>query len=168
MSTQPIGDISNLIKKSTSKPKKPSRIEVLEGRVATLESALETLIRELTALRADVKSLRTPTEKAPPKATAKPTATPKATGKPKRKTFHPWDDPEILKDLEACRPQILQLLSDGKQITKQGCADALSINANLAGRTLSYMMTVKKELQMISPPKTPDDPDPKKRFRLKT
>lgn len=165
-----IGNITNLITKKTSAPKRsPSRIEVLEGRVGTLESALETVISELTALRSEVKGLSKPAPKAKatPKPTAKPTASPTGRKTSKRKTFAPWDDPEILKDIEASRPRILELLSDGQQITKQGCAETLGMDLTLAGRTLSYMMTVKKEIVMIEPPKTPDDPDPKKRFRLK-
>lgn len=161
-----IGDISNLISKPAMKPKKPpSRIEVLEGRVATLESALKTVLSELTALRADVEGLKTSTAKPPATETApKPPSPPKVSKRP-RST--PWDDMEIRLQLEAVRPRILELLSDGEQITKQGCADALNIAATLAGRTLSYMMTQTKEITMISPPKTEDDPDPKKLFRLK-
>ena len=144
-------------------------LEALAGRVSTLESALETLISELTALRAEVKRLSKPAPKAKatPKPQEKPTAAATPPKKEKRKPFAPWDDPEILKAIEASRPRILELLDGEKEITKQGCAEALNIDASLAGRTLSYMMTVKKEIVMIEPPKTPDDPDPKKRFRLK-
>ena len=192
-----IGNISNLIEKKQSKPPTPpSRIEVVEGRVATLESALKTVLSELTALRADVEGLKTsrtdapqgnpgfprpsetakPQKEPPPKEnTAKPTQTstkrdakPPPPPKSKRPRSGPWDDPDIRKELEACRPRILELLSDGQQITKQGCADALGIDASLAGRTLSYMMTQTNEVRMISPPKTPEDPDPKKIFRLIT
>lgn len=176
--SEQIGDISNLISKSTSKPKPkpPSRIEMLEGRVATLESALKTVLSELTALRADVERLKTSTAK-PPKentASAKRDAKPPATAtetkpppqkKSKRTPSGPWDDKEIRLQLESVRPRILELLETEKQITKQGCADALGIDASLAGRTLSYMMTQRNEITMISPPKTPEDPDPKKRFR---
>ena len=187
---QQIGDISNLISKKTSKPKPkpPSRIEVLEGRVATLESALQTVLSELTALRSDLErpseTAKPPKETPPKENTATPTQTPaKRDGKPtgtetetkppppkksKSTRSGPWDDPKIRSDLEACRPRILELLKTEKQITKQGCADALGIDASLAGRTLSYMMTQTNEITMISPPKTPEDPDPKKRFRLKT
>lgn len=171
----PIGNINNLISQKTSpprSPKNPSRIEVLEGRVATLESALQTVVKELTSLRAEVqRKPESPKETAPPKTeVSKPSAaaapsptTPKA----KRKSVQPWDNPETLKALEACRPKILELLSDGTEITKAGCADVLGIDASLAGRTLSYMMTVKKEIEMISPPATEADPDPKKIFRRK-
>ena len=176
-----IGDISNLISKKTSKPPKPpSRIELLEGRVATLESAVQTVLSELTALRADVEGLKTATSK-PPENTATPTETsekrdakppptetetkPPPPPKSKRTRSGPWDDPEIRQDIEACRPRILELLKTEKEITKQGCADALGIDASLAGRTLSYMMTQTNEIRMISPPKTEADPDPKKIFR---
>lgn len=170
----PIGNINNLISKKTSPPrsaKPPSRIEVLEGRVATLESALQTVLEELTALRGSVDRLKPPkVSPAPPKpdapreASAKPLEKTKVS-KPKPKV--PWDDPDIRKDLEAVRPRLLELLSDGAETTKQGCAEALNIDASLAGRTLSYMMTQTKEIVMISPPPTEADPDPKKRFRLK-
>ena len=191
--TQNIGSIENLIRKKSPsrspKPKPPSRIELLEDRVATLESTLNKVLSELTALRADVEGLKTltatPPKETPPKENtakhtepsakvdAKPTPTETQTQPPPPKTSKrtrsgPWDDPEIRKELEAVRPRILELLSDGQQITKQGCADALNIAATLAGRTLSYMMTQTKEIEMISPPKTPADPDPKKLFRLKT
>lgn len=184
--SEQIGDISNLISKSPSKPKPkpPSRIEVLEGRVATLESALKTVLCELTSLRESVEGLRTSTSKPPKENTAKLTASAKRDAKlpateietkpapppkvSKRPRSVPWDDPEIKSELEACRPRILELLSSENQITKQGCADALNIAAVLAGRTLSYMMLHTKEITMTSPPKTPDDPDPKKIFRLKT
>ena len=186
-----IGDISNLISKSPSKPKPkpPSRIEVLEGRVATLESALKTVLSELTALRADVERLKTATAK-PPKETppkentaknTEPSATPAAKPPPtetetkppspkksKRTRSGPWNDPDIRNDIEACRPRILELLVEEKEITKAGCAEKLGIEASLAGRTLSYMMTQRNEITMISPPKNPEDPDPKKIFRLKT
>lgn len=172
----PIGNINNLISKKTSLPRSPknppSRIEVVEGRVATLESALKTVLSELTALRETVDRLKPPkVSPAPPKpdaprdASAKPREKTKVS-KPKQKL--PWDDPDIRQDIEACRPKILELLSDGNETTKQGCADALGIDVSLAGRTLSYMMTVKKEITMISPPATEADPDPKKIFRLKT
>ena len=204
----PIGDISGLISKKTSKPKPkpPSRIEVLEGRVATLESALKTVLSELTALRADVERLKTsrtaaetqfflvarPSETAKPpkepppkentatptqpsaKVDAKPPATETQTKPPpppkksKSPRSGPWDDPEIRKELEACRPRILELIETEKEITKAGCAEKLGIDASLAGRTLSYMMTQTNDVRMISPPKTPEDPDPKKRFRLIT
>lgn len=108
------------------------------------------------------KSKATPKRDGPPSAAQ--TQPPK---KETRKRVEPWDNPEIRKDIETCRPKILALLSNGAEITKQGCAEALGIDASLAGRTLSYMMTVKKEITMISPPPTQDDPDPKKRFRLK-
>ena len=173
MSNQQIGDISNLISpKKPSVPKKqPSRIEVLEARVATLEAALKTVLEELTALRETVDRMSHPTPKAkptPPVESEKsvPKAPPPAKVS-KRKTVQPWDDPETLKALEACRPRILELLSDQKETTKQGCADALGINSGLAGRTLSYMMTQTKEIIMIEPPKTEADPEPKKRFRRK-
>ena len=168
----PIGNINNLISQKSSAPnpkKPPSRIEVLEGRVETLESALQTVLEELTSLRADVQSKpESPKETATPKTAAKPPseATPPPP-KAKRKSVHPWDDPERLKALEACRPKILELLSDGNETTKQGCAEALGRDASLVGRTLSYMMTVKKEIEMISPPPTAADPDPKKIFRRK-
>lgn len=185
MNSPPIGNISNLINKSPSKPKpKPSsRIELLEGRVATLESALQTVLSELTALRESVDLLKTATATPPKENTATPTensakvdAKPPATetetkppppAKVSKRTpkRSPWDDPDIRKELEACRPQILRLLRAEKEITKQGCADTLGIDASLAGRTLSYMMTQTNEVRMISPPKNPEDPDPKKRFR---
>ena len=177
--SEQIGDISNLISKSTSKPKPkpPSRIELLEGRVATLESTLKTVLSELTALRESVErlSLKTATAKPPKENTATPTETsakqaakPPSPPKSKRTRSGTWDDPDIRKELEACRPRIRALLVEEKEITKQGCADALNIAATLAGRTLSYMMTQTNEIEMISPPKTEDDPDPKKIFRLKT
>ena len=197
---QQIGDISNLISKKTSKPKPtpPSRIEQLEDRVATLESTLNKVLSELTALREAVQrkpetsrtdapqgTVPRPSETAKPppkentatptqtsaKRAAKPPATETETKPPppkkgsKRPRSVPWDDPEIKSELEACRPRILELLGEEKQITKQGCADALGIDPALAGRTLSYMMTQTNEVRMISPPKTEDDPDPKKIFR---
>lgn len=190
MPNENIGDISNLISKSAPKPPKaPSRIEVLETRVETLETALKTVVKELTALRAEVKGLSLSKAKAspktdakppsaeppkpPPKATPKPDAPPDAAATPpeknsaKRKHKNLWDDPEILQELQACRQRLLEHLKTVGETTKQGCADALSINPRLAGRTLSYMVTVKKDIQMISPPKTEADPDPKKIFRLK-
>lgn len=204
--SEQIGNISNLVQKKQSKPPTPpSRIEVVEGRVATLESALKTVLSELTALREDVDRLKTSRTDAPqgkngfprPSETAKPpkepppkenTATPtdpsaKVEAKPpatetqtqppppkksKRTRSGPWDDPDIRKELEACRPRIRALLVEEKEITKAGCAEKLGIDASLAGRTLSYMMTQTNEVRMISPPKTPEDPDPKKRFRLIT
>ena len=190
MNSPPIGNISNLVRKPPSKPPKRSRIEVVEDRVSTLESALKTVLSELTALRADVEGLKTatakPQQETPPKEnTAKPTQTSaKPAVKPpstetetkpappqkvsKRPRSGPWDDPEVRQDIEACRPRILELIKTEKEITKQGCADALGIGASLAGRTLSYMMVQTNEITMISPKKTEDDPDPKKIFRLKT
>ena len=181
MNSPPIGNLSNLIEKKRAKPPTPpSRIELLEGRVATLEATVNKVLSELTALRADIeRKSKTATATPPKENTATPTETsekqavkPPATEtkppppkKSKRTRSGPWDDPEIRKELEACRPRILELLSDGQQITKQGCADALNIAATLAGRTLSYMMTQTHEVRMISPKKNPDDPDPKKRFR---
>ena len=201
MNSPPIGNISNLIGKKRAKPPQPpSRIEVLEGRVVTLESALQTVLSELTALREDIQRLKTSTArngkvgadavdaetettqttKPPKEKTGKPTQTsatpaakptetetepPPPPQKSKSTRSGPWNDPKIRSDLEACRPQILQLLRKEKEITKQGCADALGIDPTLAGRTLSYMMTETNEVRMISPPKTEDDPDPKKRFR---
>ena len=169
-----IGNINNLItqKKSAPRsPKTPSRIEVVEMRVDALESALQTVVKELTGLRETVERLKppkvspaTPKPDAPREASAKPREKNKVS-KPKPKL--PWDDPDIRSEMEACRPKILELLCDGNETTKQGCADALGIDASLTGRTLSYMMTVKKEIEMISPPATEADPDPKKRFRLK-
>ena len=174
-----IGNINNLISKkgSAPPPKPPSRIEVLEGRVATLESALQSVVKELTALRETFERQRSPKETATPKATAKQEAKspsddpqpppPKKVSK-RRETSAPWDNPEIREELEACRPRVLALLETQLEMTKQGCADALGIAGSLAGRTLSYMMTQTHEITMISPPKTPEDPDPKKIFRLKT
>lgn len=174
----PIGNINNLITRKASAPrdpKPPSRIEVVEKRVDTLESALQTVFKELTALRETVERQRRPKETATPKETGKHQASsPSEETQPREKTKVskpkqklPWDAPDIRKDIEAVRPKILELLSDGNEITKQGCADALNLDASLAGRTLSYMMTVKKEIEMISPPPTEDDPDPKKIFRRK-
>jgi len=169
-----IGNINNLISKKSSapQPKPPSRIEVVERRVDTLEATLKTVLEELTELRETVESQRRPKETATPKETAKQEAKSSSddTQPPptkKRKLIQPWDKPEIREAIEACRPRILKLLSDGKETTKQGCAEALGIEASVAGRTLSYMMSVKKEITMISPPVTETDPDPKKRFRLK-
>lgn len=172
MPKEHIGDISNLISKPPSKSgsksgtvpqKPPSRIEALEGRVASLESALKTVVKELTARRSDVKGLSDAKEKATPKTEAKPpseaTQTPptaKATvkrdgkptvtekptpkEKPTRKLIQPLDNPEILKAIEACRPKRLQLLCDEQEITKAGGAEALGLDASLVGRTLSYMI----------------------------
>ena len=172
-----IGNINNLIspKSSAPNPKKPSRIEVLEGRVATLESALQKVVKELTALRETIESQRSPKETATPKATAKQEAKSPSEETPppppkkvsKRPASAPWDNKEICQELEACRPRVRALLETQHEITKQGCADALGIAASLAGRTLSYMMTQSNEITMISPPPTENDPDPKKRFRLK-
>lgn len=168
-----IGDISNLISKSGSRsqslPKELSRIDILEDRVARLEVALEGVVKELTALRAAVqRKPESPTPKAIPTEVSKtPASEPKPPPKKKRKLVQPWDNPNIRRDLEACRPKILELLRDGAEITKAGCAETLDIDATLAGRTLSYLMTQTKEITMISPPPTQDDPDPKKRFRLK-
>ena len=140
------------------------------------------MISELTALREAVqRKPETSTTKPPKESTATPTdpsakrdAKPPATEtetkppppkKSKSTRSGPWDDPKVRSELEACRPRILELLKTEKQITKQGCADALGIDPTLAGRTLSYMMTQTNEITMISPKKTPDDPDPKKIFR---
>ena len=151
-----LGTLGDIMSDVPSVPKnEPITLAALAVRVETLESALQMVIEELTALRASVERLEKPSPKSK--------ATPKPTKPSKRKPFHPWDDPEILKELDACRPRILELLSDEKEITKQGCADVLNIDASLAGRTL----TVKKEIQMISSPPTQDDPNPKKRFCLK-
>ena len=170
-----IGNISNLISKKTSKPPKPpSRIEEVEGRVENLETALRTVLSELTALRSDLERLKTSTAKpteTSAKVDAKPPATETQPPPPKKSQparSGPWDDPKIRSDLEACRPRILELLKKEKEITKAGCAEKLGIDASLAGRTLSYMMTQTNDIRMISPPKTPEDPDPKKRFRLIT
>ena len=173
-----IGNISNLIKKPTSKPKpkQPSRIEVLEGRVATLESALQTVLEELTALRETFERQNPPKETATPKATAKQEAKSASSQTPppppkkvsKRPASAPWDDKAIREELEACRRRVRALLETQPEITKQGCAKTLGIDASLAGRTLSYMMTQTHEITMISPPATEADPDPKKIFRLKT
>lgn len=95
----------------------PVTLASLAGRVSTLESALATLIEELTALRADVQRLSktkaTPPKNARSKVEAKPTAAPKPPKKERRTPVLPWDDPEILTALEASRPQILKLLGDG-------------------------------------------------------
>ena len=173
----PIGNIHNLISKKSSPPppKPPSRIEVLEGRVATLESVLQTVLEELTALRETVDRQSPPKEKATPKETGKETRKPPSEDTPpqtkrkvsKRPASAPWDDTAIREELEACRPRVRALLETEPEITKQGCAEALNIDASLAGRTLSYMMSQTKEIEMISPPPTEADPDPKKIFRRK-
>ena len=59
-----IGNISNLIVKKTKKtsapqPKPPSRIDMVERRVDTLESTLNTIVKELAALRETVDLLKT-------------------------------------------------------------------------------------------------------------
>ena len=174
-----IGNINNLISKKTSpprSPKPPSRIEVVERRVDTLEATLKTVLEELTALRETVERQNPPKEKATPKATGKETRKPPSEDTPpqtkrkvsKRPASAPWDDKAISEELEACRPRVRALLVEENEITKQGCAEALDIDPSLAGRTLSYMMTQRNEITMISPPATEADPDPKKRFRLKT
>ena len=174
-----IGNINNLISQKSSaprSPKPPSRIEVVERRIDTLESTLKTVVSELTALREILESQRRPKETATPKATAKQEAKSASSQTPppppkkvsKRPASAPWDDKAIREELEACRRRVRALLETEKEITKQGCADALGIAASLAGRTLSYMMTQTKEIEMISPPPTENDPDPKKIFRLKT
>lgn len=173
--------VSDLISQAVSK-RKHSRIEVLEGRVADIEKGLKIVISEITTLRAELtalrseKGLRSPKAKATPKTEAKPppkakppsVETPKPKPPPKAKP--PQPAPEIkddIKDFEACRLKILDLLRDEKETTKQRCAEALSIDPALAGRTLNYMVAVKKEIKMISPPATQADPDPKKIFRLR-
>lgn len=169
-----IGNINNLItqKGSAPQPKPPSRIEVVERRVDSLESALQSVLEELTRLRETFERQRRRKETATPKDPAKPPSEEtRPQTKPKgskRPTSAPWDDKAIHQELEACRPRVRALLETENEITKQGCADALGIDASLAGRTLSYMMTQTNEITMISPPKTQDDPDPKKIFRLKT
>lgn len=164
-----LGPLGDMIGDVPETPE-PVTLESLSRRVGSVESVLATVIEELTDLSEKVLLLSSP----PPKAKAKAkgnqppgTGKPTPTEKPKRKLIQPWDDPEILKDIETCRPKILELLREGAEITKSGCAETLDINASLAGRTLSYMMTQTKEITMISPPATETDPEPKKRFRLK-
>ncbi len=171
--TKSVGTLGDVMGNVPSVPKnEPITLMDVLGRVETLETALQMLIEELTALRASIERL----EKTPPKAKPmqpKPTqpettAAEKPQTKPTTpKSVHPWDDPKILTQLEACRPRILELLSNGEEVTKQGCADTLNSDPALVGRTISYMIAVTKEVQMISPPKTEDNPEPKKRFRLK-
>lgn len=159
-----IGNISNLIGKKSSapKPKPPSRIEVVERRVDTLEATLKTVVSELTALRSEVQRLR--------KSEAKATDTPKPTAKPQtdRKPSQPWDAPETLKAIKACRLRVLELFQERQEVSRQDCVDALEIPLKLASWTLAFMMQVSKEISLFTCEVTPTDPTPKKVFRLKT
>lgn len=169
-----MGSIENLISSPTSAPKSvpkrsPSRIEVVEGRVATLESTLKTVLSELTALREDVQRLResqaTPPAKPHPKATTprKPTAKPQKSRQPTQ----PWDDPETLEEIEAYRLRVLELFEEHSELSKQACADALEIPSKLMSWTLAFMIQETKEVAMYSREATPTDPTPKKVYRLK-
>lgn len=170
-----MGSIENLISRPTSAPKSvpkrsPSRIEVLEGRVAMLESGSKTVLSELTALREEVQRLREsqafPPAKPHPKATTlrKPTAKPQKSRQPTQ----PWDDPETLEEIEACRLRVFKLFEKHPELSKQACADALEIPSKLAGWTLAFMIQETKEVAMYSREATPTDPTPKKVYRLKT
>lgn len=169
--TRNTGSISNLISKSTSAPKRsPSRIEVLEDRVAVLESTLKTVSYELTALREDVQRLRESKSKPLAKPRPKATDTPKPTAKPQsgRQPAQPWDDPETIEEIEACRLEVLELFDEQPEFSKQACADMLDIPSKLAGWTLAFMIQETKEVAIFSLEATPTDPTPKKVYRLKT
>ncbi|MDE0427026.1 MAG: hypothetical protein OXN25_19410 [Candidatus Poribacteria bacterium] len=165
------GSISNLISKKKAAPKRsPSRIEVLEGRVATLESTLKIVLGELTALREEVQRLSESKAEPPAKPIPKATATPKPTAKPQSggQPLQPWDDPETLEEIETCRIRVLELFDEQPEFSKQACVDALDIPSKLASWTLAFMAQVTKEVAMYSREPTPTDPTPKKGYRLKT
>ncbi|MXV82921.1 hypothetical protein F4Z98_06050 [Candidatus Poribacteria bacterium] len=153
-----IGNIGNLIsKKKTSAPKRsPSRIKVLEGHVAALESTLKTVLCELTALREEVQRLR------------ESACETKAKPQNDRKLSQPWDDPETLEEIEACRLRVLKLFDRRRELSKQACVDVLEIPLKLASWTLAFMTQVTKEVALFSLEATPTNPTPKKVFRLKT
>lgn len=163
----PIGNINNLITKKSPPPKRvPSRIEVLEGRVATLESALATLIEEVTALRASVERLEKPPPKATPKTkTEKPkpadTAPPPKPTKSKAK--QPWDDPQRLAEISQLADRILH---ENTPLTKAETAERFNVDTKLAGQTLAWMV-MKKTMLMHTPEPTEDNPDPKNIFSPK-
>lgn len=163
-----IGNISSLISKKSPPPKRvPSRIEILEGRVRTLESALATLIKEVRALRAAVERL----EKTPPKATPQtkpekpqPAAPPPKTAKSKPK--QPWDDPQRLAEISELADRIL-VSSNIESLTKAEVVSHFDVDTKLAGQTLAWMV-MKKTMRMHTPEPTEDNPDPKNVFSAKS